>query len=100
MQDKYDMKFIEPGKGNAIRMSKSDTSKEVRDLQFEIYRRMPLTEKVRLIFDAYHTGKKLAFAGLRLRYPHATEKQLWRLWAKQHLGETLFRQVYGEAADD
>ena len=86
-------------RGSKVKMSTDDTTKEIRDLQFEIYRRMPLTQKVRLIFDAYQTGKKLAFAGLRDRHPEATEEQIWRLWAKQHLGEKLFHQVYGEDAD-
>jgi hypothetical protein len=81
-------------------MTMDDTSKESRRVQTEIYRQMPLTTKVKLIFDAYRTGQQLAFAGLRLRHPNASDKQIWYLWAKQHLGEELFKEVYGEVPDD
>ena len=81
-------------------MGKTDTSKDSRAIVSEIYRGMPVTEKVRLIFDAYETGKKLAIAGLRQRYPDASERRIWYLWAKQHLGDELFRKVYGEVRDE
>jgi len=50
------------------------------------------------MFDCYEMGKVLAMAGLRLRYPDATEEQIWRLWAKQHLGEKLFNEVYDKCS--
>ena len=61
----------------------------------DLYRKMPPAVKVRRIFSAYETGKILAMAGLRLLHPDASEKQIWYLWAKKHLGEKLFKQVYG-----
>ena len=81
-------------------MVMDDTSEESKRVQTEIYRQMPLTIKARLIFDAYHTGQKLAFAGLRLRHPDASSKKIWYLWARQHLGKELFKEVYGEVPDD
>jgi hypothetical protein len=81
-------------------MNQTDTSPEAQQVLLDIYRRMPPAVKVRRIFDAYQTGKMLAMAGLRLLYPNATEKQIWFLWAKRHLGEKLFNEVYGAIPDD
>ena len=67
-------------------------------MQYEIYRRMSLGRKLELVFDMCDTGKSLAVAGLRMRNPHATEEQLRRLWARQHLGRELFEKVYGTSA--
>ena len=76
-------------------MKISDTTPEARQVQFELYRRMSPARKIELIFDAYHTGRLLAMAGIRLLNPTATEKQLWHIWAKKHLGEELYNKVYG-----
>jgi hypothetical protein len=81
-------------------MNKTDTSPEAQHILNEIYQKMPVTTKVRLIFEAYQTGKMLAMAGLRDRYPQASEEKIWRLWAKQHLGEKLFSEAYGEVSDE
>ena len=81
-------------------MNLKDTSAEAQRVQIEIYRRMTAAEKTRCIFDAYNTGKALAMAGLRERYPDASEKKIRRMWAQEHLGKELFRQVYGEVPDE
>ena len=74
---------------------KSDTSPETRRVLYALYRRMPLGRRLELAFDMCDTGRVLAMAGLRMRYPHATEEELQRLWARQHLGQELFERVYG-----
>jgi len=76
-------------------MNEKDTSPEAREVLIDLYRKMPPAVKVRRIFSAYQTGKILAMTGLRLLHPDAGEKQIWYLWAKKHLGEKLFKQVYG-----
>ncbi len=81
-------------------MNEKDTSPEAQQVLDEIYRKMLTTVKTRRIFEAYQTGKMLAMAGLRDRYPEASEKKIWYLWAKQHLGEKLFNEVYGEVPDE
>ena len=72
-----------------------DTAPEALEAQYEIYRRMPAGRRLELVFDLCDMGQRLAMAGLRRRYPEATGEQLWRLWAKDHLGSELFDQVYG-----
>jgi len=74
---------------------KSDTSPEARRVQYDLYRRMSPARKFQLIFDTYEMGKQLAMAGLRMRHPEATKEELWRLWARQHLGDELYEEVYG-----
>jgi len=81
-------------------MNKKDTSPEAQQVLDEIYRKMPLEVKFRHIFEAYQTGKMLAMAGLRDRHPNASEKKIWYLWAKQHLGEKLFNKVYGNVPNE
>jgi hypothetical protein len=74
---------------------KSDTPPEVLRVQYEIYRRMSPARKFQLVFDTYEMGRQLAMAGLRMRHPGATKEQLYRLWARQHLGQELFEKAYG-----
>ena len=76
-----------------------DTSPESRQVLAELYRKMAPEVKFRRVFDAYETGKVLALAGLRERHPGASEKRIWHLWAKQHLGDELFKEAYGALPD-
>lgn len=74
---------------------KSDTAPEALAVQYEIYRQMSPARKFEIIFDLYRMGQELVMAGIRMRNPDATEEQVWRLWARQHLGPELFEIVYG-----
>ena len=80
-------------------MQQTDTNQPAREVLTHLYRKMPLGTKLLRVFQAYQTGKMLKMAGLRYLYPDATEKQIWQLWAKQHLGEELFNKAYPEASD-
>lgn len=81
-----------------FKFGKSDTTPEAQLVQYDIYRRMSPARKSQLIFDTYEMGRQLAMAGLRMRHPNASEDEIWRLWAQQHLGRELFEKVYGVAA--
>ena len=72
-----------------------DTSPELRRVQVELYREMSAAEKVRRVFETYGAGRRLAMTGLRMRHPEASEEDVRRLWARQHLGEDLFDAAYG-----
>jgi hypothetical protein len=39
-------------------------------------------------------GRELVMARLRMRYPEASEEKIWHLWARQHLGDELYEEVY------
>jgi hypothetical protein len=73
----------------------NDTPKEISDIQYGLYRNMSPAKKITLLFDAYHTGRILAMAGIRMLKPSATEAEIRQIWARQHLGEKLFSEVYG-----
>lgn len=77
------------------RYEQSDTPPEVRRVHYEICRKVPLGRKLELTFGMCDTGRLLAIAGLRMRHPRASERELQRLWARQHLGPELFERVYG-----
>lgn len=78
----------------------SDTPPEVLRVQYDIYRGMSPARKFELVLDTYEMGKQLAMAGLRARNPNATEEELRRLWAQDHLGRELFEKVYGTFAHE
>jgi hypothetical protein len=78
----------------------TDTSKESQKVLNELYRAMTPTRKAELVFSAYSLGRQLAMAGLRQRNPNASDSQIWHLWARQHLGEALYNQVYGTASNE
>lgn len=65
------------------------------NVQYDLYRRMSPAEKLGLVFSTYQAGRELAMAGLRARHPEADAEELWRLWARQHLGAELFEAAYG-----
>ncbi len=76
-------------------MTINDTPKEIREIQYELYRRMSPAKKLRLVFDAYKMGQILAMAGIKMLNPSATEEEIKQIWRKQHLGEKLYNEVYG-----
>jgi hypothetical protein len=80
-------------------MNARDTSPEAEQVLVGIYRRMPPDVKFKRTFEACHLGKMLAMTGLRELYPQATSKQIWLLWARQHLGDRLFEEAYGALPD-
>ena len=81
-------------------MGIKDTTKQANQVLLGIYRGMSSSSKGDLIFDVYRTGRELAMAGLRESHPQASEKQIWYLWARQHLGEKLFKEVYGAVLNE
>lgn len=74
-----------------------DTTVESFRILTQMYQKMTPQEKLQRIFSAYETGKALAMAGLRRLHPDTPDDQIWHMWARQHLGEQLHRQVYGDS---
>jgi hypothetical protein len=73
----------------------NDTSEEAERVQLEIYRRMTPAQKWAAIASLYELGKMLQMAGLRMEHPEASEKEIWHMWARRHLGDELYEKVYG-----
>jgi hypothetical protein len=74
----------------------SDTDPKVEALQNELWRQASLTRKMHMLAQLNASIRILALAGLRSRYPNATETELRRRLADLILGEELARKVYGE----
>ena len=74
----------------------SDTDPKVEALQIELWRQASPTRKMHMLAQLNASARILALAGLRSRYPNATEAELRRRLADLVLGEELARKVYGE----
>jgi len=81
-------------------MNSIDTTDDARRVIYDLYRRMSTADKARRLFEACRTGQILAFAGIRRLNPSATKTQIWRIWAKRHLGNGLFKKVYRTQNDE
>ncbi len=81
-------------------MTINDTPKYIRDVQYDLYRRMSPAKKFRLVLDACRMGRVLAITGIRMLNPLATEEQVKQIWRKKLLGEKLYNEVYGNATPE
>jgi hypothetical protein len=76
-------------------MRPADTSPEAWEVLTALQRNMPPAEKMQLAFEWSEIIRQFAEAGLREKYPHAGEREIFLRYASQTLGEELFRKVYG-----
>ncbi len=74
----------------------SDTDPKVEALQIKLWRQASPTRKMHMLAQLNASVRILALAGLRSRFPNATETELRRRLADLILGEELARKVYGE----
>lgn len=74
----------------------SDTDPKIERMQIELWRQSSPTRKMHMLAQLNASVRILALAGLRSRYPDATETELRRRLADLVLGEDLARKVYGE----
>lgn len=72
-----------------------DTSEEIDRLQFARYREMSVDEKSQIVSELNEMVQRLAFAGMRERYPNATDDEIWLRLASLRLGRETVRKVYG-----
>ena len=77
----------------------SDAHPDVEKMQVTILRSMPPWRKFWLVNDLIVTGRKLALAGLRERFPDANTGELHRRLATILLGPELAQRVYGPEPD-
>jgi hypothetical protein len=73
----------------------TDTFPEIKQLQIDRLRHMPVWRKVALMCQMGQTVRLLAQAGLRQRYAHETPERQRRRLADLLLGHELAAQVYG-----
>ncbi len=69
-----------------------DTSPEAQELIFEMLRNAPASKKIALTFDLIQASRLLVLAGLRRRFPTASEGELrLRLISKLLAREDVIR---------
>lgn len=73
----------------------TDTSSEAAAVQIRVLRAMPAWRKLSLVEDANRTARRLALAGIDLRYPGASREERARLLMDLILGPELAARVYG-----
>jgi hypothetical protein len=84
-------------KGNLFVMQSlsRDTPPEVQRLLFELLRDAPPSKKIALTFDLIQTARLVVLAGLRHRFPMASEAQLRRHLVSKLLPREEVIKAYG-----
>jgi hypothetical protein len=77
----------------------TDTSPAMEALQVQLLRTAPSWRKMEMLAGLNASARGLALAGLRRRFPQASESELNRRLADLLLGPALARKVCGEAED-
>ncbi len=74
----------------------ADTDSAADRLQFQLYASWSHEKKLQVMQSLWRDARELSLAGLRLRYPLASEEELNLREACLRLGDDLARRVYGE----
>jgi hypothetical protein len=78
----------------ALRPLADDTPAEIEERQIEAWRRMSTAEKAALVSGLTHATLVMARAGVRQRYPSASERELFLRMAVLTLGQELAERAY------
>ena len=81
------LEFVEP--------LSSDTSPEAQNALFELLRNATPAKKLALTFDLIQTTRMLVFAGLRRRFPAASQDELKRRFIAKLLPREDVIKAYG-----
>lgn len=79
-------------------MCPEDTSPEAWKVFQEAQRRLTPGQKIVRALQHSEFRRSLVLAGLRRRYPDASEREIFLKYARQKLGDELFQKVYGKSA--
>lgn len=77
------------------RTQAADTSYAIERLLIDAWRRMPPWEKAARLVECCRAVEQMSLAGLRLRHPDASDRELTLRAAVLSLGLPLAREVYG-----
>lgn len=77
------------------RMGLSDTDPETERVLIELVRATPDGKKIQQIFDSIETTRAFAMAGLRSRYPQASDEELKKRLAALVFDRETVIKVYG-----
>jgi len=72
-----------------------DTESSAEEVQIKILSALPAWRKLELLGDACETNRALMLAGLRSRFPKASEAELHRMLMALFVGEEMAARVWG-----
>ncbi|MGH2571608.1 MAG: hypothetical protein ACRDGR_10300 [bacterium] len=75
----------------------SDTSRAAERMQIDLWRRMSPLEKAELLAAISRAAQELSLAGIRRRFPAASEPECLMRLAVLKLGSALAHRAYPEA---
>ncbi len=75
----------------------ADTTAEAEQRQVEAWRRLSPAERLRLVADITRAVMNLSLAGIRRRYPQASERECFLRLAALRLGVEATRRLYPDA---
>ncbi len=75
-----------------------DTSLDAERMQIELWRRMSPFRKARAVAELSQSVRKLSLAGIRQRYPEASEDECRFRFAVQTLGRSVACRIYPDAS--
>ena len=76
----------------------ADSSPDAERVQVDLWRRMTALDKVRTVTSLTRTAQELALAGVRMRYPRASERECLLRLAVLKIGPRLAVRAYPDAA--
>lgn len=76
-----------------------DTTEAIDRAVFDGFRAMTPLRRLEIAANASRALRRLSIAGLRLRYPDASEQELFRRAGAQRLGRRLTLMAYGPEAE-
>ena len=86
-----------PTQEAATALLNADTAPEAQGIQVELWRRMTSLEKARAVRQVSRSVRVLSLAGIRQRYPTASERECLLRYAQLTLGRRLAARAYPEA---
>jgi len=78
----------------------SDTRTSADQVHFDILRKMSAQERLALMTQLTLSVQRLAFTGLRSKYPDSTDDEIWLRLAAKRLGADRVAKIYAWRADD
>jgi len=72
----------------------SDTSPEAREVWLDLLRRTPAGKKIAMVFEMNRFARHMAAMGVRMRYPEASDREVFLRVAALHLMREEMIRVY------
>lgn len=84
---------------NSLDDPTDDTSPEAKAVLIDVYRRMSIADKWRILDSMFKTSRSLAEAGYRLRHPGATEEDVRQAYVEVVLDPPLLKLIRESSND-